>query len=176
MIKYMVFMSLAFFIFMSCQSTQSAHSNSTEAYTEDLSEYRPTYTMPGDTLALATDEVAEEDPGLENIAVTNDITGQLNEVLQQSDEYRRQIKFVDGFTVQVYSGTQSEEARKIRGKVLNMLPDVEAKLIYDEPSFKVKVGRYFSRMEAQTGFSKLKDEFPSAIIIPERIPLDNDTD
>lgn len=150
-----------------CQSSQSSKSGSSETYTEDLSIVRAEYVMPEDTVTT----VSEETVTATNIEPSNDVTMRLNSVLDKSDELRQDINTVDGFTIQVYSGTNSEEARKIRGKVLSILPDENAQLNYDEPNFKVKVGRYFSRIEAQQNFSLIQKEFPTSIIIPERIPI-----
>lgn len=150
-----------------CQSSQSSKSGSSETYTEDLSIVRAEYVMPEDTVTT----VSEETVTATNVEPSNDVTMRLNSVLDKSDELRQDINTVDGFTIQVYSGTNSEEARKIRGKVLSILPDENAQLNYDEPNFKVKVGRYFSRIEAQQNFSLIQKEFPTSIIIPERIPI-----
>jgi len=44
-------------------------------------------------------------------------------------------------------------------------------LKYDEPNFRVKVGKYYSRLDAQQDYSAIKEKFSSAIVIPERIPI-----
>ena len=69
------------------------------------------------------------------------------------------------------SGTSSEEAKISKGKVYSILSDEKPVLKYEEPSFKVKVGKFYSRLEAQKTFAQLKRKFPNAIIIPERIQL-----
>jgi hypothetical protein len=123
--------------------------------------------MPEDTI---TSEVPVKDNEPAPVPF-NDVTKKVNSVLDKSDDFRKNVNSVDGFAIQVYTGTNSEEARKIRGKVISLLPDTPVRLFYDEPNFKVKAGRFFNRIEAQEYFSIVKEEFPTAIIIPDKIPI-----
>lgn len=150
-----------------CSSLQTTRTTDDEVYREDLSAIRPTYAIPDDTVGsqfLNKVDYSEVTP-------THDVTRQLNDVLDAGDEYKSGEQFVDGYTIQIYTGSSSDEARILRGKALAMMPDAEVELFYDEPSFKVKVGQYYSRLEAQQDFANLKAKFPMAIIIPDKIPI-----
>ncbi len=105
------------------------------------------------------------------ITPENDVTGELNAILDGTDELRKDIETVDGFTIQVYVGSDADEARKAKGMALAIVPDEYVNLFYDEPSFKVKVGKYFTRSEARDYYPKLKQKFPTALIIPDKIPV-----
>ncbi len=154
-------------ILASCASLSTSKPSDDEVYKEDLTAQRPTYAVPDDT--VGSDLVAKADYSA--ITPTADITDRLDAVLESSDTYKAETKFVDGFTIQIYTGSSSDEARIIRGKALSLMPDEDVELFYDEPSFKVKVGQYFSRLEAQRDFANLKGKFPMAIIIPDKIPI-----
>ena len=52
------------------------------------------------------------------------------------------------------------------------LPELESEMIYLQPNFKVKSGRYFTRMEAQKDYVSIKKVFGNAIIAPDRIKLE----
>ncbi len=157
-----------------CQTVQSTRSVDKELYTEDLSTVRPEYVMPEDTIRNENTTSSTTAP---LVIPSNDVTYQVNNVLDETDSFRKNVNAIDGFTIQVYSGTDSENARKIRGKLISMLPDEKPELFYDEPNFKVKVGSFFTRIEAQKSFSIVREEFPAAIIIPERIPINqNESD
>ncbi len=152
-----------------CQVSQSVRSADKEMYTEDLAKVRPDYVMPEDTLNTDPVDNNQADPA---VIPSADVTYRINDVLDKTDDFRKNVNAIDGFTIQVYSGTDRENARKIRGKVISMLPDEDARLSYDEPNFKVRVGAYFTRLEAQKSITIVREEFPNAIIIPERIPID----
>lgn len=135
-------------------------------YSEDLSWLRPSYEAPE-----KLDETSEVERTIDysNTFPASDVTAALNATLDSIDVLRQGIRYIDGFTIQVYSGISSTEARRTRGKIYSLLPESDPKLSFDEPSFKVKIGKYYSRMEAQKLYAQLKEEFPNAIIIPERI-------
>ena len=60
-----------------------------------------------------------------------------------------------------------------RGKTVAMELDLEPELVYNQPNYKVKVGKFLTRLEAQPLFTQLKKEFDNAIVAPERIYIDN---
>ena len=153
-------------VFSACSSKTVSTSSTGEVYKEDLSAHRPTFKAPTDTPDTVSTLPLED---YSNVSVTNDITKPLNTVLDSIDVIRKDKQFVEGFTIQVYSGTNSEEARLARGKVISVLPESSPSLKFEEPNFKVKVGQYYSKIEAQKPYSQLRKKFPGALIIPERI-------
>ncbi|HNP17900.1 MAG TPA: SPOR domain-containing protein [Fulvivirga sp.] len=162
-LKYCLIVSLAIY---SCSPSATTSTSSVETYSEDISVLRPSFEEAPDNTkeSIATKEKIESYP-----EPKHDVTKQLNSVLDSIDRIKANINFVDGYTVQVYSGINSEEAKIARGKVYSLIPDAAPILKYDEPNFKVKVGKFYSRLEAQKTYYQLKKRFPSAIIIPERI-------
>lgn len=150
-------------------SPGSVPSGSKEAYTEDISYLRPEYTEVEDSLFEGTVSNPENQINYAEIEPAFDVTKPLNTILDSIDRIRDDVKYINGFTILVYSGTNSEQARIARGKVYTILPNAEAELKYDEPSFRVKVGKYYSRIEAQKDYTALKEKFAKAIIIPERL-------
>lgn len=138
-------------------------------YYEDLSAYRPKLSEdPTDTLKLQNPESL----AFENITPVHDVTGRLNYVLDSIARINKKKNYVDGYTIQVYSGYNREEARLAKGKAMTLVPDHPSKLIYLEPNFKVKAGQFYTRLEAHKTFALLKKEFANAIIIPEKIRID----
>lgn len=149
-----------------CSPSTTTNTSSVEVYSEDLSIHRQKYEMPKDDEEVSTEtEVASK----EYPEPKFDVTVQLNSVLDSIDQLKSDVNYVDGYTVQVYSGTSSDEAKIARGKVYTILPESSPTLKYDEPNFKVRVGQFYSRLEAQKTYSRLKKKFSSTIIIPERI-------
>jgi len=77
----------------------------------------------------------------------------------------------DGFRVQIYSGSDRKGAYAAQAKFQDKYPDVPTYLTYREPNFKVHVGDYRSRLEAEKMMEDLKDNFASLFIIEEKINL-----
>lgn len=164
-----IYCIVAGLVLMSCSSTtttRSSSKNADEQYSEDLSVYRPEYPDIQNT----ADSQDKEDQISGNYPRPQyDVTRDVNMVLDSIDILREDVRYVDGFTIQVYSGTNSEEAKIARGKVYSLVSGSAPQLKYEEPTFKVKVGKYYSRLEAQKTYTIIKKRFPQAIIIPERI-------
>lgn len=154
----------------SCSPVTTGKMTGVEAYSEDLSVHRPKFdneiTIVEDTLSEEALDVVYPEPEF-------DVTEELNFVLDSIDRIKSSREFVEGYTIQVYSGINSEEAKIARGKIYTILDDAKPSLRYDEPNFKVKVGRFYSRLEAQKTYAEIREYFPKSIIIPQRIYLKN---
>ncbi len=149
-----------------CGASTSMTSSS-NAYREDLSVHRMQY------------EHIEEAPGTERfkevpisgkIEPQSDITDELNNRLEAIAEDNNR-KIISGYTILVYSGPSRDEANKSKDMVYRVLPDSRPQIQYVQPYYRVKVGRFVERIEAQKKFTTLKKEFPTAMLVPERFTL-----
>jgi len=77
----------------------------------------------------------------------------------------------DGFRVQIYSGSDRKGAYTAQARFQDKHPDVRTYLIYREPNFKVRVGDYRSRLEAEKVMEELRPAFTSLFIVEEKINL-----
>jgi hypothetical protein len=75
----------------------------------------------------------------------------------------------DGFRVQIFSGSDRKEAYNAQAKFQVTHPDMHAYLSYKEPNFKVHVGDFRSRLEAEKVVDELKNSYTGLFIIPEKI-------
>jgi hypothetical protein len=149
------------FAISSC-ALPSATTNS--GYSEDLSVHRPRVDM----------EVAEEEETVEvvrDVTPVNDQTAQIEAKLDQITEYSRTSNSAQGFTIQVYSGTSREQASQVKAQVYKILPESRPETKYEQPIYRVRVGEFVNRLEAQNTYALLASEFPQAIVIPTRIRL-----
>ena len=94
----------------------------------------------------------------------------VDDVLDSINRFNITRKFIDGYTIQIYSGQNREEAMNTKKKMMAE-PSLTAELEYNQPKFRVRVGRYYSRLEAQHDLVRLKKHFPNAILVPEKILL-----
>jgi hypothetical protein len=78
---------------------------------------------------------------------------------------------VDGYTIQIYSGQNREEAMDSKKKISIDLPDMTANLQYQQPKFRVTVGRYYTKLEANEDLVRLRTSFAAAILVPEKIQI-----
>ncbi|MTI21935.1 hypothetical protein E1176_12960 [Fulvivirga sp. RKSG066] len=165
--KNLTYILVVALLAMGC-SQSTIPSASDESYKEDLEPLRPKILAIDDSMSFTIDSaVIKKD--YSSIEPTYDVTANLNAVLDSIVSLRSNVNYVDGFTILVYSGTDSEKARLAKGKVFTILHESRPILKFDEPNFRVKVGKYYSRLEAQRDYAAIKKEFTKAIIIPEKI-------
>lgn len=162
-------------LYFSCSSTGSAPQKSaayTVDYEEDLSVHRTSYDFKSTEETGRKPERASGNRSPEQpISVANDITPELDQLMAEVAEENKRIKTVQGFTIQVYSGTSREKAYQVHRQVYHVVPEAQPDIIYTQPNYKVQVGQFVERLEAQKTYSMLKKEFPSALIIPDRIRI-----
>ncbi|WP_420388226.1 hypothetical protein [Roseivirga sp.] len=138
-------------------------------YEDDLTRYRP----------LFKDE--SEEPGQEQSVIANeplkisyDITEQLNAVADSMIVKNDSIRTVDGYTILVYSGNNELQAGRVRNRLFDLVPEWEAKFSYKLPTYFVKVGQFYQQIEAQALYKKIRSYYPTASIVPEKFPIEND--
>ncbi len=84
-----------------------------------------------------------------------------------------------GWRVQLYFGIGKQgrqQAEKVRNQFTSLYPDIPAYIFFEQPYFKVKVGNFTSRKSAERLLYILKDDFPRAFIIEDRIDSQNISD
>lgn len=153
-----------------CKTTQmsSAATTSGSRYTEDLSSLRPKTEVLKDS--VIDKSVAAEEKTTEYVEPVYTVNEKLNAVLDSIDQQNLARKFVEGFTIQVYSGRR-EEALNARRQLSSLMPDISSEVQFTEPIFRVKAGKYYNWLDAQRDFSEIKKHFRSAIIIPDKIAI-----
>jgi len=135
---------------------------------EDLSKLRPKFEEK-------TEEKMEKDTTKEKkslaITPTKTVNAKVDVILDSLDLFNLMRKYIDGYTIQIYSGQKREEAMNTKKKMQEEVPDLIANLQYQQPKFRVTVGKYFSKLEAQKDLLVLRKNFATAILVPEKIPI-----
>lgn len=74
-------------------------------------------------------------------------------------------EFGYGFRIQLYNGFEVE-AKKTRAKFRLDFPEIETYIVYRQPEWKIQVGVYKTKLEADRALSAIKRKYDSAIVIP----------
>ncbi len=80
-------------------------------------------------------------------------------------------KYLNGYTIQIFSGLEREKADSIFFTADSIYSELDIYTLYDQPNYRVKVGKYFYRINANKALNKLINDFSEAIIVPERIKI-----
>ena len=69
----------------------------------------------------------------------------------------------DRYKIQIYSGNR-QGAESAKSKIRSKMPTLPASLEFETPNYKVWVGNYRSRLEADRALLKVQSEFSNAFV------------
>lgn len=149
-----------------CNSTQKgSKSIAGNEYSEDLSAY-----LPKELVKPSTTFPIENSHRL--FDSTFIITARLDSALLLVNNYnRQQTGYIEGLTIQLYSGTDRSEAKEVQMRAFRHFPDSKPKVIFDQPNYKVRVEEFYSPLEAYPVFKSVQSKFSKAILVPTRIKI-----
>lgn len=82
---------------------------------------------------------------------------------------------VYGYRVQVFFGNDRKQAYNEQARFNSLYPEYATYISYTQPNYRVKVGDFRTRAEAQRLMTELRPQFPTLFIFNERInPLKAD--
>lgn len=168
--RILPFVLVALVIVAGCKPSQKTQTTSSQdgKYSEDLSALRPKVEQtPDDT--TTPDKIKRDPKAYVDAQFT--INQQLDAVLDSIDRINLNRKSIEGYTIQVYSGTNKDAALNVKKQITQSAPDLSSEVQYEQPNFKVRAGSYYTRLEAQKDFNKIKRLFPAAIVVPGQISI-----
>lgn len=118
---------------------------------------------------------------------TNYIVAQTNDSLKTStikiakpegfgdlmNSYKEEIKVkngIEGYCVQIYNGKKSVCLGK-RSDFFKAYPEVPVEMVYESPEYRIQVGRFRSKLEAEKFLIEIQDEFTGSFIVKTIIKL-----
>ncbi|MBT8384630.1 MAG: SPOR domain-containing protein [Bacteroidia bacterium] len=94
----------------------------------------------------------------------------IKNIIKQKEAYNKNLKYIKGFKIQLFNGSE-QGAYKTREDFSTMFPDIEIKIQFFSPEWKVRVGNYKNRLDADRALFEIKQAFPNAIILPAMIDI-----
>ncbi|MCH7784861.1 MAG: SPOR domain-containing protein [Bacteroidetes bacterium] len=92
----------------------------------------------------------------------------IRQLLELKKSLEEENKLTDGYTIQLYYGEKNRANNVIR-KYRYTHDSWSATIKYETPNYKVWVGNFSSRIDADRALIEIKKKFPSAFILkPER--------
>jgi len=76
---------------------------------------------------------------------------------------------ITGYRVQIFFGPNRKEAYDMQAKFKTLYPEHNTYISYTQPNYRLKVGDFRTRMEAQQLMNALRPVFPTLFIFRERI-------
>jgi hypothetical protein len=87
----------------------------------------------------------------------------INELISKKRSFNKEFGY--GFRIQLYNGFETE-AKKTEAKFKIDFPEIKTYLLYRQPEWKIQVGFYKTKLEADRALLDFKRKYRSAIVIP----------
>jgi len=164
----------AFLVLSACATTApSATSSKAPADTaksrtvsaEDLSRYRPTFTPPKEVKEGAASTTRPA------VTPTNHVNPQIEQRLRDQANSNQNVKYAQGYRILAYVGLERDQAMSIRRAVISRYPEEADYLTFKQPVFRLYVGDYLTRLEAEQAMLRIKPLAPKAALEASQIVL-----
>jgi hypothetical protein len=90
-------------------------------------------------------------------------SAEIDDVIAQKKEYNKSLGTIKGYKIQLFYGNE-KDAYEIKDEFKAIFPEISTKIIFSSPEWKVQVGNYKTRLEADNALVEIKLDFPNAII------------
>ena len=159
--------------------TSSTNYNS---YDEDLTANRPVYnpstttsvpanrpTAPANTPSMPTRKPDNRKPAAPVEALH--INRRLDLVLDTLALQNRSVRYAPGFRIQVYVGTQRQQVDAAKLLITQNFPELNPYLSYTQPTYKLKVGDFMRRLDAERYYNAIRKLVNSAQLQPDKVDI-----
>lgn len=100
----------------------------------------------------------------QNAVVTIEQDARIPELLKLKTELQKENKLTDGYTIQLYYGDLNKANSTLKD-YKNKYSQWPASIEYETPNYKVWVGNYNTRLEADRALIEIQTNYPSAFIL-----------
>ena len=153
-----------------CAPPKSISTQKANTYEENVAPYRIHYAdslRQTQTVAPSPERPLAAGPLTTRYAITDD----MDAYVAERSERNADKNSYQGYTLQVYTGGSRDEANEAKRRVYNALPDARPAINYNSSIYRVQVGEYTSRLEAQEDYTLLKEEFPYVLLVPRKFRI-----
>lgn len=167
----LLFSLIIFFVVVSCSNksipTTNKSTETTLEIDEDLSVYRnldpQTTTIEGNKIENEVEIKLTEKP----LYINDKVDAYLDEKAAKN----KNVKYANGYRIQLYVGRERKLVDEAKIYIYQTYPNINPYLTYSLPTYKLKIGDFITRTEAERLLNQLKPQYPEAIIIPEKIDV-----
>lgn len=94
----------------------------------------------------------------------------IDEMVAQKKEYNKSLETLPGYKIQIYYGSE-KECYEAKDEFTALFPDITTAIIFSTPQWKLQVGNYLTRLEADHSMVQIKKEYPAAIVLATEIEI-----
>ncbi|UCE93072.1 MAG: SPOR domain-containing protein [Flavobacteriaceae bacterium] len=95
----------------------------------------------------------------------------VDEMLAQKKDYNKSLETFQGYKIQIYYGSE-KECYEVKDEFSALFPDISTSIIFSTPQWKLQVGNYRTRLDADRAIVNIKKEYPGAIVLATEIEIE----
>ncbi len=107
------------------------------------------------------------------ILITNSVKAQQGKVSIDQDPqisqllelYKKSLDKNDYYKIQVGFVSNNEKAQEIKSNVEIDFPELPSQIDFDSPTYRIRVGRFKSKLEAERKFNEVRKKYPNAMLL-----------
>ncbi|MCK8491891.1 SPOR domain-containing protein [Spirosoma sp. RP8] len=184
------FAVLTFLALTGCATSRPTVSNNSSinynSYNEDLAATRPVYNAspagrsptatrpatPAPVSPPATASPRKNDVSKPAVPVEAlHVNRKLDMVIDTLAVKNRAVRYAPGYRIQVYVGNQRQEIDKIKLLIYQNFPELSPYLTYNQPTYKLKVGDFMRRIDAERYYASIRQLLPSSQLQPDKVEI-----
>lgn len=98
-----------------------------------------------------------------------DVNPSIAAYIQKHKEIVARTRTMPGYRVQVFIGIEREPANKAKADFLSKFPGVDCYLLFIEPSYRIRVGNFLTRIQAENFCKRIRATglFESSFVVKE---------
>lgn len=93
----------------------------------------------------------------------------LFELMEKYREYEMTREFTEGYRIQITYTNIREDIYKAKGEMYKEFPALASYVEYEEPSYKLRLGDFKTRLEASYYLRQITPTHPGAFIVKDKI-------
>ena len=130
---------------------------------EDLSRYRPAFPTPKEPAAPILTKPT--------MAPTNHVNAQIEQRLRDQAVTNQNVKYAQGYRILAYAGLERDKAMAIRREIIGRYPAETDYLTFKQPVFRLHIGDYLTRLEAEQALLRIRPLAPKADLEAAQVVL-----
>ncbi len=101
----------------------------------------------------------------------SEVTASLDSFLDSLAQRDLKAPRISGYRILLYSGNERDGATNARENAYRIFQKADLYTTYNAPTFKVRLGNFYQRLDAYRALKKLEAYFPHAVIVQEVVIL-----
>lgn len=98
----------------------------------------------------------------QNTSISQD--PKFEQLLNEKRKINTSLTVNDSYKIQIYTGG-SENAKKTLNEFKQEFKDIDATIVFNTPNYKVWVGSFKTRIEAERNLANIKDRYKNVLLI-----------